>query len=117
MLRRHRTTESYLPLASLQIWHVGRASHPHYQPNEELPISASSLPISELWAFDRGVTPRAVWDTIGQQGGVKTRRGNVHALTLMCRSVPASISPLGLEAQTPARRLAALQPTATSASA
>ncbi|KAI7840032.1 hypothetical protein COHA_006238 [Chlorella ohadii] len=30
-----------------QIWHVGRASHPHYQPNEELPISASSLPITD----------------------------------------------------------------------
>lgn len=35
-----------------QIWHVGRASHPHYQPNEELPISASTLPISELIALD-----------------------------------------------------------------
>ncbi|KAI3428554.1 hypothetical protein D9Q98_007376 [Chlorella vulgaris] len=25
-----------------QLWHVGRASHQHYQPNEEQPISASS---------------------------------------------------------------------------
>ncbi|PRW44569.1 12-oxophytodienoic acid reductase [Chlorella sorokiniana] len=30
-----------------QIWHVGRASHPHYQPNEELPISSSTLPITD----------------------------------------------------------------------
>ncbi|PSC70848.1 12-oxophytodienoate reductase 11 [Micractinium conductrix] len=29
-----------------QIWHVGRASHPHYQPNEELPISSTTKPVS-----------------------------------------------------------------------
>lgn len=29
-----------------QIWHVGRASHPHYQPNEEAPISSTTKPVS-----------------------------------------------------------------------
>eukprot|EP00887_Chlorella_sp_A99_P005008 scaffold4.g5008.t1 len=27
------------------LWHVGRASHPHYQPNEELPVSSSAIAV------------------------------------------------------------------------
>lgn len=34
-----------------QLWHVGRASHPHYQPNEELPISSSTRKIVEGQCF------------------------------------------------------------------
>ena len=30
-----------------QLWHVGRASHPHYQPNEELPIAPSAIAIND----------------------------------------------------------------------
>jgi 2,4-dienoyl-CoA reductase-like NADH-dependent reductase (Old Yellow Enzyme family) len=30
-----------------QLWHVGRASHQHYQPNEELPVSSSALAIQD----------------------------------------------------------------------
>ncbi|KAG7675009.1 hypothetical protein KSW81_002518 [Nannochloris sp. 'desiccata'] len=30
-----------------QLWHVGRASHPHYQPNEDLPICSSAVPITD----------------------------------------------------------------------
>lgn len=29
---------------ALQLWHVGRVSHPMYQPNQELPVSSSSKP-------------------------------------------------------------------------
>lgn len=29
-----------------QLFHAGRASHPHYQPNEDLPISSTSKRIS-----------------------------------------------------------------------
>lgn len=29
-----------------QLWHVGRVSHPHFQPGEALPISSSAVPIS-----------------------------------------------------------------------
>ncbi|KAL4420266.1 hypothetical protein ABPG77_003445, partial [Micractinium sp. CCAP 211/92] len=29
-----------------QIWHVGRASHPHYMPNETLPVSSTSKAVS-----------------------------------------------------------------------
>jgi hypothetical protein len=32
-----------------QIWHVGRASHPDYQPDEALPISSSTLSIGDTW--------------------------------------------------------------------
>lgn len=34
-----------------QLWHVGRASHPHYQPNEELPISPSAVAIQDGQCF------------------------------------------------------------------
>lgn len=30
-----------------QLWHVGRASHNHYQPNEEAPVSSSEIPIRD----------------------------------------------------------------------
>lgn len=34
----------------LQLWHVGRSSHPLYQPNGELPVSSSAIAIpGELW--------------------------------------------------------------------
>lgn len=29
-----------------QLWHVGRVSHPHYQPGEALPVSSSAVPIT-----------------------------------------------------------------------
>lgn len=29
-----------------QLWHVGRVSHPHFQPGEALPISSSAVPIT-----------------------------------------------------------------------
>ncbi|CAJ1940494.1 unnamed protein product [Sphenostylis stenocarpa] len=32
-----------------QLWHVGRASHPVYQPGGAAPISSTSNPISEKW--------------------------------------------------------------------
>lgn len=32
-----------------QLWHVGRASHPLYQPNGGSPISSTDKPISERW--------------------------------------------------------------------
>lgn len=31
----------------MQIWHVGRASHPHYQPDEALPIAPSAVAIND----------------------------------------------------------------------
>lgn len=34
-----------------QIWHCGRASHQHYQPNEELPISSSAVAVKDGQAF------------------------------------------------------------------
>ena len=30
-----------------QLWHCGRASHQHYQPNEELPVSSSAVAIND----------------------------------------------------------------------
>lgn len=30
-----------------QLWHVGRASHNHYQPNEEAPVSSSDIPVRD----------------------------------------------------------------------
>jgi 12-oxophytodienoic acid reductase len=30
-----------------QLWHVGRASHPHYQPDEALPVGPSPLKITD----------------------------------------------------------------------
>ncbi len=48
----------------LQIWHVGRYSHPLMQENGELPISASSVPIEGVintpLGYQPHVTPRAL---------------------------------------------------------
>lgn len=33
----------------LQLWHVGRASHPDYQPNGAAPVSSTTKPLSEAW--------------------------------------------------------------------
>jgi N-ethylmaleimide reductase len=48
----------------LQLWHVGRASHPLYQPNGDLPVSASAIPIKGQIYTPEGMkpheTPRAL---------------------------------------------------------
>ena len=48
----------------LQLWHVGRISHPAYQPNGELPIAPSAIkPKGQVWTGKEMadyVTPRAV---------------------------------------------------------
>lgn len=48
----------------LQLWHVGRISHPSYQPNEELPIAPSAIkPRGQIFtgtAMADYVTPRAL---------------------------------------------------------
>ncbi|MFJ8604998.1 alkene reductase [Streptomyces shenzhenensis] len=49
----------------LQLWHVGRVSHPHTQPNGERPVAPSEIPVTSAKIFtDRGlqefVTPRAL---------------------------------------------------------
>lgn len=33
----------------LQLWHVGRASHPEYQPEHQPPVSSSAVRISDAW--------------------------------------------------------------------
>ena len=47
-----------------QLWHVGRASHPVYQPNGELPVSASAVQPAGMIMTPAGpqpyVTPRAL---------------------------------------------------------
>ena len=48
----------------LQLWHVGRISHPDYQPNGELPVAPSAIaPKGQLWtgkAMADYVVPRAL---------------------------------------------------------
>jgi len=48
----------------LQLWHVGRISHPAYQPNGELPVAPSAIkPKGQLWTgreMADYVTPRAL---------------------------------------------------------
>lgn len=48
----------------LQLWHVGRISHPAYQPNGELPVAPSAIaPKGQLWTGKEMadyVTPRAL---------------------------------------------------------
>lgn len=48
----------------LQLWHVGRISHPAYQPNGELPVAPSAIkPAGKLWTGTEMadyVTPRAL---------------------------------------------------------
>lgn len=48
----------------LQLWHVGRVSHPFYQPNGELPVAPSAIaPKGKVWAgtgMADYVTPRAL---------------------------------------------------------
>jgi len=48
----------------LQLWHVGRISHPSYQPNGELPVAPSAIrPKGQLFtgtAMEEYVTPRAL---------------------------------------------------------
>ena len=48
----------------LQLWHVGRVSHPFYQPNGELPVAPLALaPKGKVWAgtgMADYVTPRAL---------------------------------------------------------
>ena len=48
----------------LQLWHVGRISHPAYQPNGELPVAPSAIkPKGQLWTGTEMadyVTPRAL---------------------------------------------------------
>jgi N-ethylmaleimide reductase len=48
----------------LQLWHVGRISHPAYQPNGELPIAPSAIkPRGQVWTGKEMadyVTPRAL---------------------------------------------------------
>ncbi len=48
----------------LQLWHVGRISHPDYQPNGELPVAPSAIkPKGQVWtgkAMADYVTPRAL---------------------------------------------------------
>jgi N-ethylmaleimide reductase len=48
----------------LQLWHVGRISHPFYQPNGELPVAPSAIaPKGKVWAgtgMADYVTPRAL---------------------------------------------------------
>jgi N-ethylmaleimide reductase len=44
----------------LQLWHVGRSSHPLYQPNGDLPVSSSALAIpGQLWTPE-GMKPYPV---------------------------------------------------------
>ncbi|MCB2219153.1 MAG: alkene reductase [Bacteroidetes bacterium] len=51
-------------LIFLQLWHVGRVSHPLLQPNQELPVSASAIPVEGEVMTPQGrkkhVTPRAL---------------------------------------------------------
>jgi N-ethylmaleimide reductase len=48
----------------LQLWHVGRISHPDFQPNGELPVAPSAIaPKGQVWtgkAMADYVTPRAL---------------------------------------------------------
>lgn len=48
----------------LQLWHVGRISHPSYQPNSELPVAPSAIrPRGKVFtgtAMEEYVTPRAL---------------------------------------------------------
>ena len=48
----------------LQLWHVGRISHPSFQPNGELPVAPSAIkPAGKLWTGTEMadyVTPRAL---------------------------------------------------------
>jgi N-ethylmaleimide reductase len=44
----------------LQLWHVGRSSHPLYQPNGELPVSSSALAIPGQVYTPEGMKPYPV---------------------------------------------------------
>jgi N-ethylmaleimide reductase len=67
----------------LQLWHVGRISHPDLQPGGELPVSASPVcPSGNAWTLDGMkpfVTPRAL--ELSEIPGVvdQYRRGAVNA--------------------------------------
>jgi len=44
----------------LQLWHVGRSSHPLYQPNGDLPISSSAVAIPGQLYTPEGMKPYPV---------------------------------------------------------
>ncbi len=67
----------------LQLWHVGRISHPSLQPGGALPVAPSAIaPAGQAWTLDGMkpyVTPRAL-ETLEIAGVIEDfRRGALHA--------------------------------------
>ena len=73
----------------LQLWHVGRISHPSLQPDGALPVAPSAIaPPGQAWTLEGMkpfVTPRAL-----ETAEIARRRRRLPARRAQCQARPAS---------------------------